>query len=607
MSEVSHIPIDRLPDFARSLAVSGAQTGWLFGAGTSVSGGIPTAGQLLDEFKAVLFASQNNLSRHEVRIGDPLVGDRVRRFFDDAHGMPAIGDPEEYAAAFELAYPDPAVRRQWLADWIARGRPSYGHRVVAALMASGMIRWVATTNFDDLIERAYEKLRAREESVAAITIAAIDNADRASRALRENDWPLLIKLHGDIQSERLKNTGGELREQDETLRQALLDASRSYSLAVIGYSGRDNSVIATLRAALAEKNPFPNGLFWLTSEPSAVFPAVTELLREARAAGVDCRFVESANFDESFGVVFRHAILSKSLSDYVTEGQPSPRVRGVALDTTEGGRFPVLRLNALPLIELPNAAIHVRCKQQIDERPWRLIKELGIVGFGVTSGRDFYGYGETNIWEQALARYEPEVVEEIDVAVDPDSPDLVIVGLFNEAVIRALCWDRPFRPKFRRRGHYLIVWPDDSEETGDLFAPLVAAYENALLTGTFEGRTWREGARVRLDWRLDRVWLLVEPWTFVDPPPRVEGAERPRRSRFSAPDSAAAWVKERWATRRNKVWAAAVGAWADILVPDETVTFSAPSIDDSRVVASFTVGQQTAFSRPAARAAGVGW
>jgi hypothetical protein len=31
-------------------AASGAQVGWFFGAGTSVSGGIPTAGQLLDEF-----------------------------------------------------------------------------------------------------------------------------------------------------------------------------------------------------------------------------------------------------------------------------------------------------------------------------------------------------------------------------------------------------------------------------------------------------------------------------------------------------------------------------------------------------------------------------
>jgi hypothetical protein len=600
------IPIQQLPDFARSFAVSGAQIGWLFGAGTSASGGIPTAGQLIDEFKALLYASQNSLNRDEVHMGDPLVGERVRRYFDNAHGLPAIGDAEEYAAAFELAYPDAAVRRKWLSTWIDRGKPSYGHRVVATLMASGLIRWVATTNFDDLIERGYEQLRAREDSLGALTIAALDSADRSSRVLREDDWPLLIKLHGDIQSERLKNTSSELRNQDETLRQALLDASRSYGLAVIGYSGRDESVMATLRAALAEKNPFPNGLFWLANEPSTVFSAVEELLRDARAAGVDARFVDSANFDESFGVIARHVTFSNALADYVGEGQPSPRVRGVVLDTTEGGSFPVLRLNALPVIELPKKMIHVRCKQQIDEWPAKLIKELdlGIPGFGVRSGRNFYGFGLPNIWEQALARYQPEAVEEMDIGVDPE---LVVVGLLNEAVVRALCWDRPFRPIFTRRGHRLVVSPDDSDETTALFAPLVAAYENASLTGSYEGRTWREGAGIRLDWRLDHVWLLFDPWTYVDRPPKVEGDERPRRSRFAAPDGAAAWVKDRWVTRRNKVWANALGAWAELLVPEETVTVSAPVIDNSRTVAAtFTIGQQTAFSRPGAKASAAG-
>jgi hypothetical protein len=599
--------IEALPDFARSYAVSGAQIGWLLGAGSSASGGVPTAGQLLDEFKAVLYASENNLDRREVRIGDPLVGERVRRFFDNAHGLPPIGSPEEYAVAFERTYPDPVVRRQWLDRWIAEGRPSYGHRVVAALMASGLIRWVASTNFDDLIERGYEQLRAREESLAAMTIAAIDTADRASRALRENDWPLLIKLHGDIKSERLKNTGQELREQDNILRHVLLDAFRSYGIAVIGYSGRDESVMATLRAALAETNPFPNGLFWLTSDPSAVFPAVTELLRDARAAGVDARFVDSANFDETFGVIARHATLSKQLSDYVSEGQPSPRVRGVVLDTTEGGRFPVLRLNALPVIELPKTAIHIRCKQQIDEWPAKLIKELGIPGFGVRSGRDFYGFGLTNIWEQALARYQPETVEEIEIVIDPEAQDLVLVGLLNEAVLRALCWDRPYRPIFTRRGHRLVVSPDETEESTALFAPLVAAYDNASLTGSYEGRTWREGAAIRLDWRLGQVWLLFDPWTFVDRPPRVEGEEPLKRSSPSAPDGAAAWVKERWVSRRNKVWASALGAWAELLVPEETATFFAPQIENSRLVAaSFTIGQQTGFSRPGAKSTGAG-
>ena len=56
----SVITVQPLPEFARALAVTGATLGWLLGAGTSASGGIPTAGQLFYEFKAVLYASEND-------------------------------------------------------------------------------------------------------------------------------------------------------------------------------------------------------------------------------------------------------------------------------------------------------------------------------------------------------------------------------------------------------------------------------------------------------------------------------------------------------------------------------------------------------------------
>lgn len=41
---------------------------------------------------------------------------------------------------------------------------------------------------------------------AARTLAAIDNASRAETCLRESEWPLIVKLHGDYQSVDLKNT-----------------------------------------------------------------------------------------------------------------------------------------------------------------------------------------------------------------------------------------------------------------------------------------------------------------------------------------------------------------------------------------------------------------
>jgi hypothetical protein len=47
-------------------------------------------------------------------------------------------------------------------------------------MAAGLMRWIATTNFDDLVERGYEQLRARNESLGPMTIAALDSFERVA-------------------------------------------------------------------------------------------------------------------------------------------------------------------------------------------------------------------------------------------------------------------------------------------------------------------------------------------------------------------------------------------------------------------------------------------
>ena len=92
-----------------------------------------------------------------------------------------------------------------------------------------------------------------------MTTAAIDNAERAERCLRESSWPFLAKLHGDFQSVELKNTTDELREQDVRMRRALGAACARFGLVVVGYSGRDESVMAALTEVLTQPNAFQAG------------------------------------------------------------------------------------------------------------------------------------------------------------------------------------------------------------------------------------------------------------------------------------------------------------------------------------------------------------
>ncbi len=89
---------------------------------------------------------------------------------------------------------------------------------------------------------------------AYMTVAALDNAARAELCLYESRWPLLSKLHGDFQSVELKNTSNELKEQDAKMRSVLTTTCARFGLVIVGYSGRDSSVMEALTEALDQPN-----------------------------------------------------------------------------------------------------------------------------------------------------------------------------------------------------------------------------------------------------------------------------------------------------------------------------------------------------------------
>jgi hypothetical protein len=194
----------------------GPNVAWFVGAGASAAAGIPTGYDMILDFKTRLFCSATRLPRREVDPGDPLWRDRITTFLDGTNGLPAADDPSEYAVAFEVVYPDAADRRRYIEAAIQKGTPSFGHRVIGSLIANGRLPAIFTTNFDPLVENsavvANDLLDAGSRSLP--TVSALDNAERAERCVRDSSWPLVVKLHGDYQSDFLKNTTAELAEQD---------------------------------------------------------------------------------------------------------------------------------------------------------------------------------------------------------------------------------------------------------------------------------------------------------------------------------------------------------------------------------------------------------
>lgn len=112
-----------------------------------------------------------------------------------------------------------------------------------------------------------------------------------------------------------------------------------------------------LNDAVAIADALPGGLWWLTRDPSSALPAVAELMERADAAGVTARLVTIENFDETFASLGRTATLKPALRSHVDQLRTTARVVDAALPAIEAGDFPILRMNALPILSSPTRAL----------------------------------------------------------------------------------------------------------------------------------------------------------------------------------------------------------------------------------------------------------
>jgi hypothetical protein len=615
------IPTMTSREFATAFALRPNLVGWFLGAGASAASGIPTGYAMIRDFKAEIFARSEKISRRDVDSGDQVWIDRMEQFFRRTSLLPPDGDPNEYALAFEMVYPQERHRRQYIDDKVRLGTPCYGHKVLGAMMAARKVDCVFTTNFDPLVEDA--ALAANQLLPIADqkrpTVAAIDSSERAMRCLNESDWPLVAKLHGDYQSVAMKNTWAELEKQDGAMEHVLVEASKRFGLVFVGYSGRDASVMQALTSVLKYPSPFPNGLYWVTGSPSKLLPAVTNFLTAAYHAGVDVRIVECATFDELASDVLKHVELPKVLFDTVDQGRPTPRLLRVTLPAGKAQDFPVLRYSALLIDSLPRVARRVVLAQALSTPEARAMLKANDCRARVAAhGRELAVFGKDEEIVAALASVGGQLAGTVELNPTQDSWAL---GLLYEALTKALSRQRPLMPRYKRAGHSILCCgpregedPDWAREREQKLAQLRTAYEGNLV-GTVPKLDFpfHEGVDVKLELIEDRWWCSFEPYTFVDMPrehdqraataeatsAEQDALEMPTERRGG--DPAGDWRRQRWATKYNKQWGAIIDAWARLLTAsdDEMCTARAFGLrDEEGMDAAFTISKVTAWSRP---------
>jgi len=236
-----------LDAFVRSIGVRRAAPLAIFlGAGTSTSSGVPSAQMCVWEWKRQIFLTNNpGLEEQFAELSLDGVRRRIQRWLDRQGGYPTENATEEYGFYIHKCFPIADDRRRYFAELVREARPHIGYRLLCHLAEADLIRSVWSPNFDHMTARAAANFKLHPVE------AGIDTQHRAARSPAKGEL-LCVSMHGDYRYDKLKNTPAELQEQEAALQAALVNEVRDTSLVVAGYSGRDESLMNTLKRAMRE-------------------------------------------------------------------------------------------------------------------------------------------------------------------------------------------------------------------------------------------------------------------------------------------------------------------------------------------------------------------
>ena len=262
----------------------------LLGAGASIESGVPSAMDCIWDWKRDIYVSKNpSMAAQCKNIKLDSVKNIVQNWLDSQTTYPALGDSKEYPYYAEAAYRIPSDRNRYFSSIVDGKNPSLGYDIVAFLSKKEMIKSVWTTNFDGLMAKA-----CHQNGITPIEIA-LDTENRIYENTLTNHL-LCIDLHGDYRYGSMKNTATELDAQNDKLISALKHELCTRNIIVIGYSGRDASLMNSLKQVYSVSGT--GKLYWC-GYGNSMPQSVSELLDIARTNNREAYYIPTDGFDRT--------------------------------------------------------------------------------------------------------------------------------------------------------------------------------------------------------------------------------------------------------------------------------------------------------------------
>ena len=385
------MPTLKFDEFIRSLKQNkDTPHSLLLGAGASVESGIQSAADCIWDWKREIFLSQNPAlveSYNNTKVD--TVRNVIQNWLDSQKVYPSSGSDNEYSFFAEKAYPIDGDRRKYFQHLVSGKTPSLGYHLISMLSEIGWIKSVWTTNFDGLMIKC-----AHQYSINPIEITSA-TSDRIYRGDVDKEL-LCIALHGDYKYGSLKNTSSELDSQDDIFIKALSHELANRNLIVLGYSGRDKSLMSALNAAYQQ--PGSGRLYWC-GYGNITNSAVEALINSANINGRAAYYVPTDGFDKTVYSITRHCMsedkdflkrieaLKKQLGSNANVGtRKFTPVTATLNKITDTNMYPIV---------FPKTIFQLKIDFQADDKPWdycRLLSDNNIMA--VPLNGFVYAWGE---------------------------------------------------------------------------------------------------------------------------------------------------------------------------------------------------------------------
>ncbi len=212
------------------------------GAGVSKDAGVPSGWDILVDTISKIHQQELKKKKFDKKEGEEwyLQNENLRNM--------------TYSKILDLVYPGMEQKRIYLNSFFKGRKPGKVHKTIARMVKEGLVRFIITTNFDNLIEKALDVEGLEDEYSVISTNDQAKNCDTWDKV----ETCRIYKLHGDKDQGPIRNSLAELEQLDEYIEKDFQELINRHGVIVVGYAGRDEGVMRCFEKREYHRYP----LYW---------------------------------------------------------------------------------------------------------------------------------------------------------------------------------------------------------------------------------------------------------------------------------------------------------------------------------------------------------